>query len=170
MELRVERLVLRPWEEGDAPRVHEICQDPELQHWLPNLPRPYTRDDARRFVTGELGLGRHQFAVVEDGTVVGSIDLRSGRHETGTLGYWCAAEARGRGITTLALRRLCRYALEELGLERLQLTADVDNLASQRVAEKVGFVREGVLRSDVSHPDGPRRDSILLSLLPGELR
>ena len=117
-----------------------------------------------------LGLGPYQFAITERGEVVGSIGLRIGRHDTGHIGYWCAPDARGRGVTTRALRRLCRYALDELRLERLDLITDVENLASQRVAEKVGFQREGVLRSHVRHPDGRRRDSLSFSLLPGELR
>jgi len=79
-------------------------------------------------------------------------------------------EGRGRGIATRALRRVSRYGHEDLALERLELTTDIENLASQRVAEKVGFEREGVLRSHVRHPDGYRRDSIMFSLLPDELR
>lgn len=170
MELHGDGIVLRSWQEGDAPRVFEACQDPEIQRWIPALPRPYTRADAHAFVTDALGLGPHQLAIVEAGTVVGSIGLHPGKNETAGIGYWCAAEARGLGLTTLATRRLCRYALDQLGLERLQLTTDVENLASQRVAEKVGFQREGVMRSHLRHPNGRRRDSALFSLLPGELQ
>ncbi|MCP9488126.1 MAG: GNAT family N-acetyltransferase [Gaiellaceae bacterium MAG52_C11] len=170
MELYGDGIVLRSWHEDDVPRVFEACQDPEIQRWLPSLPRPYTPTDARDFVTDALGLGPYQLAIVQAGTVVGSIGLHPGKQETGGIGYWCAAQARGRGLATLAARRLSRYALDELGLERLQLTADVENLASQRVAEKVGFQREGVIRSHLRHPDGGRRDSALFSLLPGELR
>jgi len=65
---------------------------------------------------------------------------------------------------------VARYGLDDLSLERLELTADVENVASQRVAEKVGFQREGVLRSQLRHPDGHRRDSVMFSLLQGELR
>lgn len=169
MELHDGPIVLRPWREDDAARVHAVCQDHEIQRWLPTLPRPYTRDDALAFVTDALGLGPYQFAVTEQGELVGSAGLQVAGHETGHVGYWCAPEARGRGITTLAVRRLCRYGLEDLGLERLVLTTDIDNVASQRVAEKVGFRREGVIRSHLRHPDGHRRDSMLFSLLPGEL-
>lgn len=137
---------------------------------MPDIPRTYTHDDARAFVTGALGLGPYQFAIIKDGKVAGSIGLRLAKHETGHVGYWCAPEARRQGITTRALRRLCRYGVEDLHLERLDLMADVENLASQRVAEKVGFRREGVLRSHLRHPDGYRRDSVLFGLLPGELR
>ena len=123
--------------------VHAACQDAGIQRWLPDLPRPYSHADAHAFVTDALGLGPHQFAITEHGEVVGSVGLRVGRHQTGHVGYWCASESRGRGIMTRALRRVCRYALEEVGVERLDLTTDVENLASQRVAEKVGFRREG---------------------------
>ena len=76
---------------------------------------------------------------------------------------------RGRGIVPDALRTLGRYGFGELGLGRIELITDPDNRTSQRVAEKVGFRREGVLRSHLLHPDGRRRDSVMFSLLPGEL-
>ena len=170
MELGDDLIVLRPWREEDAEAVYAACQDSEIQHWIPVIPRPYTRDHALAFVTGAHGLGPYQFAVAQEGQIVGSIGMRMSDNQTGHIGYWCASEARGRGITTRALRQLCRYALSELGLERLELITDSDNLASQRVARKVGFRREGVLRSHLRHPDGRRRDSVMFSLLPGELR
>jgi RimJ/RimL family protein N-acetyltransferase len=170
MELQGEGIVLRPWREEDVPAIHAACQDPEIQRWIPLVPRPYTLEDARAFVADELGLGPHQYAIVEDGRVVGSIGMRVDEQSLrGHIGYWCAREARGREVVTRALRRLCRYGFEELGLARLELITDPDNAASRRVAEKVGFRREGVLRSHLLHPDGRRRDSVMFSLLPGEL-
>lgn len=87
---------------------------------------------------------------------------------SGHIGYWCARPARGRGVMTHALRLLCRYAFEELALERLELFTDPENVASQRVAEKAGFQREGILRSHLPYPDGRRRDSVMFSLLPDD--
>ena len=170
MELRDELIVLRPWREDDAQAVYAACQDPETQRWLPTLPRPYTRDDADAFVTDALGLGPHQFAITEQENVVGSIGLALAKHEAGHIGYWCVPAVRRKGITTRATRRVCRFAFDDLRLERLAVTADVENVASQRVAEKVGFQREGVLRSHIRYAGGSRRDFVLLSLLPGELR
>ena len=72
-------------------------------------------------------------------------------------------------MTTRALRAVCAYGLDDLRLGRLELVTDSHNRASQRVAEKVGFRREGVLRAHLRHPDGRRRDSVMFSLLPGEL-
>jgi RimJ/RimL family protein N-acetyltransferase len=86
------------------------------------------------------------------------------------VGYWTAAPARGRGLTTRALRLICRWLLEDVGAERVQLRADVENEGSLRVAEKAGFVREGVLRSSGVNPRlGRRVDYAIYSLLPGEL-
>ncbi|MGA9761879.1 MAG: GNAT family N-acetyltransferase [Gaiellaceae bacterium] len=170
MELRDERVILRPWQKDDAAAVYEACQDPEILHWIPFIPRPYSQEDARAFVTGELDLGPHQFAIEERGSLVGSIGIVvNGQTRTGHIGYWCVRSARGRGVMSGALRLLCRYALDDLKLERLELITDPDNLASQRVAAKAGFQHEGVLRSHLPHPDGRRRDSFMFSLLPGEL-
>ena len=171
MELRDQDLVLRPFTIDDVPAIVEACNDPEVQHWIPMIPRPYTEEDARTFVRGEVaGIGQHQFAIAENGRLVGSIGLGiNDFSHNGHIGYWCVADARGRGLTTRALRLLCRHGFEDLALERLELITDPDNHASQRVAEKVGFIREGVLRSHLLHPDGRRRDSVMFSLLPGEL-
>jgi len=169
MELRDGSIELRPWNGDDAEAIYEACQDPEIQHWISVIPRPYTREHARAFVAAA-DPDRQQLAIVEDGRVVGAMALREINRGTGRIGYWCVSGERGRGIATRALRQLCRHALDELGLERLELTTDTDNLASQRVAEKAGFQREGVLRSHLRHPDGRRRDAVMFSLLPGELR
>jgi RimJ/RimL family protein N-acetyltransferase len=168
-ELSGDGLSLRPWHRDDVAAVHAACQDPEILRWIPVIPRPYTEEHARAFVSGE-AVGGDQFAVTEHGRVAGSIGIGVNDQKTGHIGYWCAQDARGRGVMTRALRLLCRHALHEMKLERLELITDPDNVASQRVAEKVGFRREGLLRSHLRHPDGRRRDSVMFSLLPGELR
>jgi RimJ/RimL family protein N-acetyltransferase len=167
VELRDGDLVLRPFTLDDVPAIARACQDPEIQRWIPVIPRPYTEEDARTFVLAD-DLG-HQFAITESATLAGSIGMRVNQFRVGHIGYWCAPEARARGLTTRALRLVSRWGLEELGLGRVELITDPDNTASQRVAEKVGFRREGILRSHLLHPDGRRRDSVMFSLLPNEL-
>jgi RimJ/RimL family protein N-acetyltransferase len=157
------------------PALETACQDPEISHWIPFVPHPYTRADAEHYVRACVASDeaeRRPFAIVDpSGHLLGSIDLRINSHQyRGHVGYWVAAPARGRGVCTDALRLLSRWALDELELQRLELITDPDNLASQRVAEKVGFQREGVLRAHLRHPDGRIRDSVMFSLLPGELR
>ena len=158
----------------DAPAVEAACQDPELSHWIPFIPWPYTREDAEGYIRMclESGDDRYPFAIVgvESDDLLGSIDLRlNSERYRGHIGYWVVAHARGRGVCTRALRLVSRWGLEDERLERLELITDPDNIASQRVAEKVGYRREGVLRSHLRHPDGRVRDSVMFSLLPGEL-
>ncbi len=170
MELRDGDIKLRAWTLDDVPAIVAACNDAEIQKWIPVIPRPYTEEDACAFIQGEApGSATQQVAIVHDGRVVGSIGMGVNISRTGHIGYWCAREARGRGVTTRALRLLCKHGLEDLRLERLELITDPDNRASQRVAEKVGFQREGVLRSHLLHPDARRRDSVMFLLLPGEL-
>ncbi len=89
------------------------------------------------------------------------IDLREGR---AAVGYWLAPPHRGCGIATRATRLMARWGFSVLGLERIELTCGPDNEASQRVAERAGFVREGVLRSHIAFKGG-RRDSVVFGLL-----
>ena len=83
---------------------------------------------------------------------------------TAELGYVVAPEARGRGVATGALRRLTAWAFDELQMFRLELLISVDNVASKTVAERCGYVREGVLRS-AYFKQGLREDTEIWSRL-----
>jgi RimJ/RimL family protein N-acetyltransferase len=177
MELHDGDLVLRPWTEGDVPALVAACNDLEIAKWMPVIPSPYTEADAQAFIGGrsrsvpEYTVAENSFAITVDGSLAGAIGMSvNSMNYRGRIGYWVAASARGRGVCTRALRLLSRWGLDELELQRLDLITDPDNVASQRVAEKVGFQREGVLRANLRHPDGRIRDSVMFSLLPGELR
>ena len=174
MKLRADDLWLRPWDEDDVAAVTAACQDPEIARWIPVIPSPYSEDDARAFIeqtrlNWELGEAYNFAIVAESGELLGAIAIRILRFSVGHIGYWVAAEARGRGVATNALTMLCRWAVDDLGLKRLELVTDPENRASQHVAEKVGFRREGILRSWLEYRDGTRRDSVMFSLLPEEL-
>jgi RimJ/RimL family protein N-acetyltransferase len=159
-------VLLRPFENGDVPAIVEACQDPEIPRWT-DVPSPYTEADAR----GWLESGDEEtFAIVDkaSGELLGSIGVRYPGSGVGEVGYWVKREARGRGVATRALALVARWALEERDLGRFQLRADVENVASQRVAEGAGFVREGVLRSELLLK-GERRDVVMYSLVRDDL-
>lgn len=175
MEIRGDGIILRRWRDEDAPAIIAACQDEEIVRWLPVIPQPYGEAEARDYLeqcklNWELG-ETYNFAVVDErGELLGSIAMSVRRFGIGHIGYWTAPAARRRGIASTALETLCRWAVDELGLKRLELMTDPDNVASQGVAEKVGFQREAVLRSNLEYRDGSRRNSVLFSLLPDELR
>jgi RimJ/RimL family protein N-acetyltransferase len=85
--------------------------------------------------------------------------------KTGELGYLVAPTARGRGVGTAALRLLTEWGFSERGLLRLELMISVSNEASKVVAERAGYVKEGVLRS-VYVKEDVREDHELWSCLP----
>jgi RimJ/RimL family protein N-acetyltransferase len=82
------------------------------------------------------------------------------------VGYWVRADARGRGIGSRALALAAEWGFAH-GYRRLQLHADVENLASQRVAEKAGFRREGVLRAWIEQ-NGVPRDHVMYSRIESD--
>jgi len=167
-------LVLRPWEAPDAPAVLAACQDPEVQRWT-TVPSPYSRRDALSWCTElspagwEAGTAA-SFAVLAaaTGDLLASVGLAGINHGTATLGYWCAAPARGRGVVTEAAQALCRWGFGPLGLELVVWAAEVGNWASRAVAEKSGFTVEGVHRSWLLHR-GARVDAWTGSLLSGDV-
>jgi ribosomal-protein-alanine N-acetyltransferase len=94
------------------------------------------------------------------------VDQQEGRCE---LGYWMARDSRGCGLATRAVRLLSGWAFENLSVDRIEIHAEPENVASRRVAERAGFTFEGVLRSYLVNK-GLRRDAASYSLLRGELR
>jgi RimJ/RimL family protein N-acetyltransferase len=170
-------VLLRPWREADVPGIVLAFSDPVMQRFSWRT-TPYTETDAREYFAEQeevrlRGEGLN-FALVEprdQDVVLGDVCLYEVRLDQGcaAVGYWLAPGARGRGLATHAVRLLAQWAFAELGLARLELTCGPDNEASQRVAERCGFVREGLLRSHVPFKEA-RRDSVIYSLLPGELR
>ena len=82
------------------------------------------------------------------------------------IGYWILPHARRRGFATRIARLLAEHAFR-LGVERVAAYVNVGNIASERVLERAGYTREGVVRS-LPVPSGRRLDKTLFSLLPGE--
>jgi [ribosomal protein S5]-alanine N-acetyltransferase len=79
----------------------------------------------------------------EDGTVVGRFNLYNVEDRAAEVGYRVAENVAGRGVATSALRELRRLAVEQYGLETLRAATTIENVASQRVLEKAGFVSVG---------------------------
>jgi RimJ/RimL family protein N-acetyltransferase len=164
-------VTLRAWTAADVPDIVAMCGDPDVIRFT-SVPVPYDADDAQLWLDlhpGRMAAGDGAaFAITEagDGRAVGSIGVRV-LHEQGAAetGYHIIAERRGRGLATAALRLVARWTFAELPVGRLQLTTHLDNPGSQRVAEKAGFTREGVLRSWADQR-GERVDLVMWSLLP----
>ena len=170
-------VTVRTWgEPGDAEAIEAACNDRAIAEFLDAIPQPYTRSDANAYLEacriGWRDGTMTNFAIVLDGQAVGSIGVRWLEPHQGVaeVGYWVAPEARGQGVCTRALRLISAWVLARPAMARLQLRADEENVASNRVAQNAGFTREGVLRSSHYTPRLDRRvDFVMYSLLPADL-
>jgi RimJ/RimL family protein N-acetyltransferase len=173
-DLRDEVVVLRPPNEADIDAITVAVQDPDIPRFT-RIPSPYSRVDAVAFVErAQEGWrsGTSRSLMICDArhtTLLGGVGLHSGAHpQVLEIGYWVDASARRRGIATRAVRLLSTWAITHLELQRLELMTHVDNVASQGVAARAGFTREGVLRSYATIGCG-LADVVMFSLLPGEI-
>ena len=169
-------VLLRPWRRHDVDQLVEACKDPDIPRWTA-APEPYTRADAAAWVRGdplpvEPCGDRVSFCVADaraPDRLLGSMSLiRMERGRAGEIGYWTAGWARGRGLTTRAVRLLAGWSFDEFELRRVELVIAVENAPSNRVAELAGFTHEGTLRQ-YRESKGIWRDHHVWSLLPGEL-
>jgi RimJ/RimL family protein N-acetyltransferase len=175
--LRDDIVALRPWRDADIPAKFRAFSDVETQRFSWPETQPYTEQDA--WATHRVhqhawadGTGA-EFACVDprdDEQIIGGASVYDIEQAwaRASVGYWVAPHARRKGVATHAVRLLARWAFDELGIKRLQLTCGPDNHASQRVAERAGFTREALLRSHIPFKGG-RRDTVVFSLLPDEL-
>lgn len=156
MELRTDRLILRPWERGDEEALTSEANDVEVWRTVRDrFPYPYTLADAERWIShtiSEPGPPR-SFAIVFDGAPIGGVgvELKEDIHRcTAEIGYWLGRTWWGRGLATEAVRRIVDYAFEAFpALARLEAHVFASNTGSVRVLEKAGFVREACLRRAV---------------------
>jgi RimJ/RimL family protein N-acetyltransferase len=167
-------IALRPWGRDDVDAMTAACQDPEIPRWTV-VPKHYTDRHARDFINGtaaDLAAGRElAMAVVDrDDRVLGAVGITNfdWADQRCEIGYWVVAEERGRGIGARAARLLASWAIGTLGMERVELLAHPENAASQRVAERAGFTREGTLRRYRAR-HGVREDLVMFSLLREDL-
>ncbi|HEY1820595.1 MAG TPA: GNAT family protein [Trebonia sp.] len=174
--IRSARLDLREYGAGDAGLVHALLAasaGPEaLPPGAPSDPGEvagWLADGARRAQREGTGLHVMMLNRAAD-AIVGSIGLFHADWEvrSAEIGYGVHAERRGRGYASEALVAVARWALTEGGLQRAWLTANTDNVASVRVAEKAGFQREGTLRRAGLEDDG-LHDLAVFSMLDDEL-
>ena len=140
---------------NDVPVLAELLRVNRdfLAPWEPIRRDDYFTVDGQRAVIGA-AIEQHQqdstlpYVILDDSArVVGRITLNEivrGPLQSCSLGYWVGAADNGRGLATAAVRDIIDVAFEELGLHRIQAGTLLDNLRSQRVLERNGFVRFGV--------------------------
>jgi ribosomal-protein-alanine N-acetyltransferase len=167
----MQSVTLRPIEMRDWQRVHEWAATEascRFQTWGPNQP-----EDTQQFVADALVAWAqdpiHRFVWAAEahgpGLVgLGELTVQSDLHRRGEIGYGVHLDWWGQGYGEAIARALLQRGFDELGLHRIAATCDPRNVASDRVLQKVGMVREGTLQGTHLLRDG-WRDSNLYALV-----
>jgi ribosomal-protein-alanine N-acetyltransferase len=148
------RIALRPALPADAPLLFRWRGEPSVRRHQPlaEATMAELRSDLARQRTEELYRGRgdrFQWIVLAEGDPVGWVTLAVANwdHGIAEIGYALTTAWQGRGIMPVALTQLLAELFAETPLARLEARCSVENVASQKVLERVGFVQEGRLRS-----------------------
>ena len=174
-----ERLVMRPPQAGDGPALLAAIDEslPELRRFLASLPwvaAEQTLESAEIYCRN----GQANFLARKDlpfllfekstGQLVGATGLHRIVWATPKVevGYWCRTTRSGRGFVSEAVTALSDFAFGHLHAVRVELITDEENTGSRRLAERCGFVLEGVLRRERRAPDGSLRNTCIYARLP----
>lgn len=176
VELCDHELELRPLRAADAFVLFRVidAERARLGRWLPWVEETRTERDSARFIADATEERRRRrslvLAMCVDGAIVGTIGLHYVEwfDRSAELGYWIASGAEGRGYVTRAARLVLGFAFGTVGLHRIVVRCAVGNERSARVAERLGLVREGLLR-EAHFVGGKFLDQHLYSLLRHEL-
>ena len=173
------RLILRSFESGDAPVLHEAISESieELRRHLWFVPwiaqeQSLAATEARCRAAQANFLLRTDLPYLafnkDTGRLVGSVGLhRTDWNEPKTeVGYWIRSSEVGKGYATEGVQALVDWALSGLGAIRVELLTMEENLASRAVAERCGFVLEGIHRNVCRGPDGNLRHRYVFARLP----
>lgn len=163
--VETERLYLRMWAKDDAPRLFEICSNPEVMLHIGNRQPYQTVSEAEEFLNWAKNYqeknGFCRWAVIEKDSekIVGSCGLAERNKKEIELGYLFAREVWGKGYATEAGKGCVKYAFETLRLKQMIGLTDVNHLASQNVLMKIGFIFRGI------EPDGNQGEDAVYEML-----
>ena len=177
-ELTDGRIVVRPYTPDDLDALYEgTCESiPEVSLWLDWCHPDYRREESEQWIryTQEAwaSAAEYQFGIfaAAGGEFLGGVGINQINpvHRSGNLGYWVRSSRVGEGIASAAAWLVARFGLTSAGLVRIEIVTLIENVGSQRVAEKIDAVREGVLRHRlVQH--GTPHDAVMFSLTSEDL-
>ena len=169
---------IRPYRPDDIPRLFAAARESiaEIYPWMEWCHPAYSVEDSSSWVMGRDAAWNagtdYSFAICEAQTdaFLGGAGLNqlNHLHRFANLGYWVRTAGTQRGVATAATRLVARFGFETLHLHRVEIVASVDNHASQRVAEKAGAIREGVLRNRLLL-HGQMHAAVMFSMIPNDL-
>jgi len=178
-EIQTRRLSIVPPAPGDGPELNRAIAESfaELHAWMPwaaEMPtvvesEHFVREAAARYLRREelpMFMRKRGGREFVGATGLHRINWTVPRFE---IGYWCRTSMVGHGYVSEAVVALTRFAFETLRAARVEIRTDSDNERSWRIAERLGFVLEGVLQRDDRTAQGELRDTRLYAMVDPSL-
>ena len=167
MTLETERLILRPFTMRDAPVIQRLLNDPSVSDGLLSIGYPFGMADARKWLARNV-TNRFAITIKTSSELCGGIGIHSdARQPRAEMGYWVGRAFWGNGYAAEAAQAIVKFGFEIMGLQRIGAMHFPRNAASQRVLEKIGMKREGLLRQ-YAKKNGRFEDLIVYSAIRGE--
>jgi len=164
---------IEPYELADAEDLVAAVLESvaEVGRWMGWCHPGYSLDEAQDWIRSQQELTRqglaYEFAIRDDaGRYLGGCGVNqvNKANRFANLGYWVRTSAMGRGVAPAAARLVAAEVFRATDLMRLEIVCAVGDVRSQRVAERVGAMREGVLRRRLTMPGGSS-DAVMYSLV-----
>lgn len=177
-EFQSERLTIRPPRAGDGPVVNRAIHDSfeSLRAWMPWAKELPTLEESEEVCRkGYVNFwSREDLHLLLFNTETGELVGSSGLHRINwevrkfEIGYWGNTKFARQGYITEAIRRIARFAFEELDANRVEIRVDEKNERSYRIPDKLGFTLEGTYRNDMLCPKGELRNTRVYSVVASE--
>jgi ribosomal-protein-serine acetyltransferase len=169
------KVLLRPYEKKDIAELHQAVRESiaEISPWIAFAHKDYSIKETKQWIKQRPEEWRngisYDFAIFSaaDGAYLGGIGIGQINYNSryANLGYWVRTSRTGKGVAPAATHLLANWGFKELDLHRIEIVIATGNTRSQRVAEKAGAQREGILRNRIIVLD-KTYDAVMFSLIP----
>ena len=171
------KICIRPWQESDVIGLFEAVHESidSVSTWLPWCHPGYNIEESRSWILSRPEAWKteeeYSFAVLDASSslLLGGVGINqvNRMHNYANLGYWVRVTAQKGGVAARAATLTARFGFAELLFERIEILAAEGNIASQRVAEKLGGIREGLLKHRLKIR-GRYHNAVVFSLIRSE--
>ncbi len=175
MPIKTKRLILRPPSPGDGKELNAAVNESftELHTWMDWAREKPTLEDSETYVrqaAADWMLKKELNLLIldrEEKTIIGGSGFNALDWELPkcAIGYWVRTPFAGQGYITETVNALALYAFNEMRVVRLEITCDEDNVPSRKVAERLGFEQEAILKKAARKPNGELRNTVIYTRL-----
>jgi ribosomal-protein-alanine N-acetyltransferase len=158
------KITIRYQKVSDAERFFEILSNP---HFIYFSAKPKSVEDEKKWLKNNPKRRKNNtewnFTILYDNLIVGAVGIKINTHRKyiGEIGYFIDENYWQKGIATQAVKLIEKEAFNKLGLTRIEILMQPENKASEKVALKCGYIKEGLLKKALEGTDGKKKNALI---------